>query len=274
MARARNIKPGFFTNDQLAEIHPLGRLLFVGLWTIADRAGRLEDRPKMIKAQVLPYDNANADRLLGELADRGFIHRYQVNGVRYIQIINFGKHQNPHIKEHASTIPAPVEHGAQHGASTVQEPGQTGTSPADSLLLIPDSLDKGTVGQKPDVAPLRRHAEDLLGYLNEVTGRSYKPLPANLDLIVARLREGSTPEQIGAVIKAKVLEWRDNPDMAKYLRPATLFNRQKFAQYSGEVPQPGQGHRCSWDHCDDAPAIKRGSQWFCADHANRASLAI
>jgi hypothetical protein len=62
MARARNIKPGFFANDVLAEIDPLGRLLFAGLWTIADREGRLEDRIKKIKAQILPYDDCDCDQ--------------------------------------------------------------------------------------------------------------------------------------------------------------------------------------------------------------------
>jgi len=64
MARARNIKPGFFMDDVLAEIEPLGRILFAGLWCIADREGRLEDRPKRIKAEVLPYDECDMDNLL------------------------------------------------------------------------------------------------------------------------------------------------------------------------------------------------------------------
>ena len=50
MARARNIKPGFFANENLAECDPLARLLFAGLWCLADREGRLEDRPKRIAA--------------------------------------------------------------------------------------------------------------------------------------------------------------------------------------------------------------------------------
>ena len=95
MARSRNIKPGFFLNDQLAEIEPLGRLLFAGLWCIADREGRLEDRPRRIKAEVLPYDNCDVDELLNQLAGRGFIVRYEVDGEGYIQVVNFIKHQNP-----------------------------------------------------------------------------------------------------------------------------------------------------------------------------------
>jgi hypothetical protein len=107
MARLRTLKPGFFTNDLLAEIPPLGRLLFQGLWCIADREGRLEDRPRKIKAEVLPYDDADVDGLLGRLDAAGFIRRYAAAGVGYIQVVNFAKHQTPHIKEAASTIPAP-----------------------------------------------------------------------------------------------------------------------------------------------------------------------
>lgn len=67
MARARNIKPGFFANEDLAECDPLARLLFAGLWCLADREGRLEDRPKRIRAELLPYDSCDADELLNQL---------------------------------------------------------------------------------------------------------------------------------------------------------------------------------------------------------------
>ncbi|MBB7145005.1 hypothetical protein HEN41_013565 [Escherichia coli] len=171
MARSRNIKPGFFTNDELAECHPLGRLLFAGLWTIADKEGRLDDRPKKIKAMLLPFDEADCDALLQQLNDHKFIIRYRVNGECYIQISNWKKHQNPHCKEAASEIPAPIENdkstgqeqckedteeekkdsesrqdvenkGAPelHGTSMVQESVENSLNPADSLNLIPDSL--------------------------------------------------------------------------------------------------------------------------------------
>lgn len=171
MARSRNIKPGFFTNDELAECHPLGRLLFAGLWTIADKEGRLDDRPKKIKAMLLPFDEADCDALLQQLNDHKFIIRYRVNGECYIQISNWKKHQNPHCKEAASEIPAPLENdkstgqeqcnedaeeekkdseslqdvenkGAPelHSTSMVQESVENSLNPADSLNLIPDSL--------------------------------------------------------------------------------------------------------------------------------------
>ena len=56
--RARNLKPGFFKNDALAECDPLARILFEGLWCMADREGRLECHPKRIKAEILPTTTA------------------------------------------------------------------------------------------------------------------------------------------------------------------------------------------------------------------------
>jgi len=129
MARARNIKPGFFTNDLLAETGPEGMILFAGLWTMADRKGRMEDRPRRIKAEVLPYFDVDVDALLSALAARGFIARYAVNGTNYLQIVNFTKHQNPHVNERDSSIPAPEE----HGASTVQAPEEHQSTRAESI---------------------------------------------------------------------------------------------------------------------------------------------
>ena len=40
MARARNIKPGFFDNEILGELPALTRLLFIGLWCLAVKALR------------------------------------------------------------------------------------------------------------------------------------------------------------------------------------------------------------------------------------------
>ncbi len=110
MPRSRNIKPGFFANDELAECDPLARIVFIGLWCLADREGRLEDRPKKIRGFVFPYENYDVNELLNQLQSHGFILRYEVNGSKYIQVINFKKHQKPHPREAASVIPAPPQY--------------------------------------------------------------------------------------------------------------------------------------------------------------------
>ena len=92
---------------------------------------------------------------------------------------------------------------------------------------------KSTVGQKPDVLPSK--AKEVLEFLNEKTGRNYQPVPANLKLISARLHEGATVDDLRAVVAKKCREWSNDEKMSGYLRPATLFNATKFAQYRGEL---------------------------------------
>jgi hypothetical protein len=106
MARTRLLKPGFFESEVLAELPHAGRLLFAGLWTLADREGRLEDRPKRIKGELFRFDGDVAvDGLLADLAVRGFIARYQVEATAVIQITKFHEHQHPHKNEPASKLP-------------------------------------------------------------------------------------------------------------------------------------------------------------------------
>lgn len=106
MARARNIKPGIFENEILGQADPLLTLLFMSLWCLADREGRLEDRPERIKAQTFPYrTDVKIERSLNELQRSGFIKRYKVAESRYIEVINFTKHQRPHHTEKASVLP-------------------------------------------------------------------------------------------------------------------------------------------------------------------------
>ena len=153
MSRARNIKPGFFKNDRLAECQPLARILFAGLWCEADREGRLEDRPKRLKAECLPYDDCDVHELLTELADGGFIVRYESGGNRYIDIPRFLKHQNPHCKEAASLIPEPDQHGADTSSSTIQAPVENRIDPADSPLPIPNPPTLIPDTKQPQAAP-------------------------------------------------------------------------------------------------------------------------
>jgi hypothetical protein len=107
MARARNIKFGFYENDDLAECSVWARYIYPGLWMLADRQGRLEYRPKKIKGELLRFDSQEAEPLLRELEHHGFIDIYEVDGLTYIQIRTFLKHQKPHPRERASVIPAP-----------------------------------------------------------------------------------------------------------------------------------------------------------------------
>lgn len=148
MARARNIKPGFFTNDLLAELPFETRLLFIGLWTVADREGRLEDRPKKIKMEVFPADDVDVDAALNQLVQSGFIHRYTHESTHIIQVRNFTKHQRPHSNETPSTLP-------EYNQST------------NGNAVFRSTANQGEQHGEPKSQPLRPDT----GYLNADTGK-------------------------------------------------------------------------------------------------------
>lgn len=151
MARARNLKPSFFTSEQVASCSPLARLLFAGLWCLADRAGKLRDRPRKIKAELMPYEAApDAEEWLAELASAGLLLRYEgQDGERYIKITGFEKHQNPHPREPASEIPEPCIYAAGH------EKALPGPAPSPSPLPLspfPQPATDAVAGRLPAIA--------------------------------------------------------------------------------------------------------------------------
>lgn len=145
--RARNIKPGLFKNEILGTSDPLLTILFEGLWCLADKSGRLEDRPARIKAEVFPYrEGLDINRYLTDLERLGFVQRYVIERMNYIQVLKFDEHQHPHHTEKRSKIPPPPPHKPlgdnDNGYLTVKEPEINRHTPSDSLIpdsLIPDS---------------------------------------------------------------------------------------------------------------------------------------
>lgn len=169
MARSRNIKPGFFTNDRLAEKHPLTRILFAALWPIADREGRLEDRPKKIKALCLPFDDHDVDSALDDLAsgDDPFLIRYEVDGRKYLQLVNWHRHQSPHVREPESVIPPAPDKPVLSTSPVSVEP--VGSSKRESGI---------------------RNQESVRGN-QESEGRSTRFIPPTVDEVEAYCRERS-----------------------------------------------------------------------------------
>ena len=76
---------------------------------------------------------------------------------------------------------------------------------------------------------------EILQKLNELTGSNFREIKSNLTKISALFKQGFTQEQIIEVIILKVAEWKNNPVMAPYLRPSTLFRDTNFENYVNQV---------------------------------------
>ena len=87
----------------------------------------------------------------------------------------------------------------------------------------------------------------VIDRLNLIAGRRFEHTPDNLGYVLARLKEGATVPQLFAVIDYKLEDWKET-DMVKFLRPSTLFNKEKYANYreainSGIPPGNGKQHK-------------------------------
>jgi len=155
MARTRLIKPSFFLDEAVAEMPDTAQLLFIGLWTLADRNGRLRDAYKSIRAQIFPYRDVNVSDLLDLIVSANLIDRYKVGNERIIQIRSFGKHQHCHINEPKGTLPEKPKvkrTRKKYGASTVHVPDDSGAS----TVQAPEDSGASTVRKRQ-----REHASSF-----------------------------------------------------------------------------------------------------------------
>lgn len=238
MARARNIKPAFFTNDELSELPPLARLLFIGLWTIADYKGCFEYKPKRLKVQLLPYDDCDIEQLLSALDKSRFISIYSVQGQAYGKVLNFNKHQNPHKneKEKGSDIPdielrddsignnpnqnnglENIENNRDKNGTTQDE---NETDPADSLNLIPDSGNLNTDNRDP------RFDLSLVDVNTRLQMGGLKPISQDeLNILIIKLQDAYSHkhQMVKNQILGKAFEWIERQQRTPLAQPKTPY---------------------------------------------------
>lgn len=240
MARARNIKPKFFQNDELGELSPLARLLFIGLWTIADFNGCLEYRPKRIKAQILPYDDCSIEGLVSDLDKSGFISIYSVASQPYIKILKFKDHQNPHKNERDAGGACPDisqkdnEFNGLRGIEINRD--KDGSDRAESLFPLTESLlplpDSGIplLPASPDVELAEQFEEVWAAYPKRAGASKADSLKA----WKARIKAGATADEILEGV------WR----YAKYV--AAERTEDRFIKQPQTFFGPGNHFRSDW----------------------------
>ena len=138
------------------------------------------------------------------------------------------------------------------GAKLVHPEGATATAPLSSLDPLRDPEEKETtlVSGKPDRVHggdqhLVDQGERILAELNAATGMRFKAwhpngeLTANGRLVLALLQKGYSMDQLVRVVRLKCRNWKES-EMAKFLRPKTLFCPTNFAQYVAGLAEPVQ----------------------------------
>jgi len=154
--------------------------------------------------------------LLQALLDAGFIDQdktlhdwYEYNSFHAV------------FKERSMKAALASKLARQERASTIQMIGED------------TSLASSSASSSEKHAEYREIAKKAIDYLNHHAGTGFRHADTTLGPVIARLNSGATKDDIKLVIDAKVKEWKNDLKMQKYLRPATLFGKEKFDQYLG-----------------------------------------
>lgn len=213
MARIRMVKPEFFDDPDMGELTPMARLLFIGLWTQADREGRLEADLRRLKARIFPYDTVDMEALAVELHGRDMIRRYSDDrGRAYIWIRSFTKHQRPHPKEPASVIPEWSTAAALEPCKNTARRVKDIPSQQSNGVLILDPLESNGTRKLESGTRILEHAVKGTASRGKVNGNG----------------SGRSPRPIFKGQRITVFEWMLD-DMARVLGPhADAFNLHEW----------------------------------------------
>lgn len=196
--RSRLLKPSFFDDEDLCKLPHGARLLFIALWCLADREGRLQDIPRRIAADSFPYENINDEvESWLEMLNGNWIKRYTSLGQKCIQINNFKKHQKVHPDEKKSTLPEPNENPI--GIVLENRSEAEAEAEAEAVRAIPPGFDLSESAQRIHARhPYRR------GALHEVERA-----------ITGQISDGVNPAALAADLERRHSAWCASEDWQK-----------------------------------------------------------
>ena len=148
MPRIRSVKPEFWQDEKLAALTVIDRLVFLGLISMADDAGRVLDSVKIIDAFIFPFSDDTCADSLGALESLARIARGRTeSGQRVLQIVNWDRHQkvdHPNLK---SCLPKIVEpKGLDASSRAVRDNGESNSR----VDLRPTTYDlRPTTSERP-----------------------------------------------------------------------------------------------------------------------------
>lgn len=245
MAERRMFAKTIIDSDAFLDMPISARLLYYDLGMRADDDGFVNSPKKIMKMVGASTDDMNV------LILRKFILPFETGVVvlKHWRIHNYIRKdtysETPYKKEKSMlmldenksyTLIDNESQLAVHEPSTQVRIGKDSID-KDSLgkdSLGKDSIDKGSIEIITPDEQENIPYKEIIEYLNQRIGSNYKPNASKTKTAIhARVQEGYTLEDFKIVIDKKVNEWYGT-DMAKYLRPETLFG----TKFEGYLNQP------------------------------------
>lgn len=270
MAQRRMFSKKIIETDFFLEMSPTAKLLYFYLNMSADDdgfvgnpktikliSGATDDDLKILIAKqfIIPFDSGVI--VIKDWRIHNYIQKDRYNKTQYLeeksQLVVEENGAYTKCIQNVSKMDTQVRLGKERlGKENIYIVEQSPTE-----YLFPDWLEEKYVEQVKKGNPKNFDYRIPIAYLNQKTNSNYKFVDSNTNLVKARLKNGYSLDDFKVVVDKKCGEW-GNSDMAKYLRPSTLFNASKFESYlnqpeasNGEYYQKQQGQRFSQAELDE-----------------------
>lgn len=232
MAQRRMFSKKIVETDYFMEMSPTAKLLYFYLNMSADDDGFVGN-PKMIKIV-----SGATDDDFKILVAKQFIILFESGVIvvkdwrihNYIQKDRYNKTQ--YTDEKSQLI---IEENGTYTKCI-----QDGYSLDTQVRLGKDRLGKDSINNMSDKSDDVIPYSEIIEYLNEKTGRSFRNIDANKKLIKARWNDGYKLDDFKTVIDNMVANWSgkefNGTPAETYLQPKTLFSN-KFDSYLNQIPK-------------------------------------
>ena len=231
MARIRTIKPEFWTSEQVMDLSPNARLLFIGLWNFCDDAGIHPASTKRLKAEIMPADDVRSEdvrRMIDECINVGLVREYEIDGEAYWAVT--GWH---HQKIDQPSYKYPNEDGTvpEGPAKRRQASKSTKKSQSDRRTIAerspPEGKGREGKGKEEDQSSLRSDSSPSL------TLDGDPPPPADL-----KARKASRVQQIAEDAQAAYNRILGKPN--GLLTTCTVLNKPRIKAVEKAIPTARQ----------------------------------
>lgn len=236
MAERRMVSKVISLSEKVNSLSLFGRLLYTWMIPHADDFGRLPGSPAKVRVLVVPFCDETIRDVENELADMnriGIIRWYEVDGERFIQIVNFENHQQGLHKRTKSKFPEPPE-----GKPPETPPKQEASEPSEdhnseSFQNIPGNSrefplnrtelnrteQKGTEGNKEAATHAYTHEEDQEPTISSVHTKVFGTLMMNglVSDFVQKLKERGCSDEFIMEIILETGETATSPNL-KYMK--------------------------------------------------------
>ncbi|MCU5508286.1 conserved phage C-terminal domain-containing protein [Bacillus cereus] len=167
----------------------------------------------------------NGTRLNNVMYVEPVVENIQKISILYQDPITLERDTLPHYNEGGSHTEKGEAPTLERGTNT-----EITTETTTKITTLKDNKSSGQKEQPKDSIPY----EDIVSYLNEKAGKSFKHKTAKTrTLIKARFKDSFTIDDFKRVIDIKAAQWLNDSHMSQYLRPETLFGT-KFESYLNE----------------------------------------